>query len=563
MPKYGNKTWITEERVSVVQVKYGQDTDCIEMGVDLLAFRSIRKRLSVAGSIAVVVALIVAGMAAAATGTIQEIDEFVLAQQSDLRTLDPHNHAERVNHVMDDNIFDPLVRRTPSNELVPWLATGWTVKDPLTWEFTLRKGVRFHNGNPFNAEAVRFSIERLKQGPRGADWQSVESVEVVDDYTVIFHLSRPFPTLLNYLYFAPIVDPVYYSSHDEAHLSLNPVGTGPFKFVEWVKGQRLVLERNDDYWAGPIAIKRLVVRPIPENSTRVNALLTGEVDIATYIPPQMWRLVERAPGVRLDSSAGGRVVSFVFHMESDFAPWKDVRVRQAVNYAINKEAINRLFLDGKGEVVGQAVGSSVFGFNPDIKPYPYDPQKARELLEEAGYGDGFDLVIDVGRGMGLNDIAVAEAVAEQLREVGIRATVNPREWTDMIDAIQNKTGSPMHMLSWGGFSTFDAASYLRPLFTPGATWAFYYSEDVAQGLEEAERAVDPKEREAIYQRLLAQLHEEAVWLYMYVQPNVFGVREQYNWRARPDEMIPLRYVRLGDEDPQEIVQRELDQLQGD
>ena len=216
-----------------------------------------------------------------------EIPVFTAGQASDLRTLDPHMHADRVNHIVDDNIHDPLVRRDAKNNLIPWLAEKYEVVNGKDWKFTLRKGVKFHNGNPFDARSVKFTIEkRLKsaKSPRAGDYKPVSEVKILDGNTVVFVCDKPYITLPNVLYFAPMVDEQYCAAHDDEYLAKNPMGTGPFRFVEWVKDDRLVLEQNDGYWAGKPEIKRLVFKPVPEAATRVAGLLAGQLDLATYIP---------------------------------------------------------------------------------------------------------------------------------------------------------------------------------------------------------------------------------------------------------------------------------------
>ena len=234
-----------------------------------------------------------------------EIPEFTVAQASGLRTLDPHMHSERVNHIVDDNIHDPLVRRDAKNNLIPWLATGYEIVNGKDWKFTLRKGVTFHNGNPFNAGSVKFTIEkRLKsdKSPRAGDYKPVTEVKIIDDHTVVFVCEKPYITLPNVLYFAPMVDEKYCESHDDAYLAKNPMGTGPFRFVEWVQDDRLVLEGNENYWAGKPEIKKLVFKPVPEASTRVAGLMAGQLDLITYVPPQLWKSVDQSKKVRLSTS---------------------------------------------------------------------------------------------------------------------------------------------------------------------------------------------------------------------------------------------------------------------
>jgi peptide/nickel transport system substrate-binding protein len=476
-----------------------------------------------------------------------EIPVFTAAQASDLRTLDPHMHAERVNHIVDDNIHDPLVRRDAKNNLVPWLAEKFEVVDGKDWKFTLRKGVKFQNGNPFDARSVKFTIEkRLKsaKSPRSGDYKPVTEVKILDSHTVVFVCDKPYITLPNTLYFAPMVDEQYASAHDDEYLAKNPMGTGPFRFVEWVKDDRLVLERNDAYWAGKPEIRKLVFKPVPEAATRVSGLLAGQLDLATYIPPQLWKSVEQSRRVRLSTSIGGRIVAVVFHLDKEAPkPLLDVRVRQALNYAVNKRAIVDSLLGGKAELVGQPAGPAIVGFNPSIKPYPYDPARARALLKEAGYADGFEIKFDVAKGMALNDVQLSEAIVAQLKEVGVRAEMVVNEWTDFISRLLGRKTNVPHLLSWGGFSSFDAITYVKPLFSTGEKWSFYSNPEIDRIVDQAVGEVDQDKRRGLLQRAMSILHEQCPMIFLHVQPNAYGVSRGCTWEARSDEMIPLSDVK--------------------
>ncbi len=476
-----------------------------------------------------------------------EIPTFTVAQQSDLRTLDPHMHADRVNHIVDDNIHDPLVRRDAKNNLIPWLAEKYEVVNGKDWKFTLRKNVKFHSGNPFDARAVKFTIEkRLKsaKSPRSGDYKLVSEVKILDSHTVLFVCDKPYMTLPNVLYFAPIVDEQYCSTHDDEFLAKNPMGTGPFRFVEWVKDDRIVLERNHNYWAGKPEIKRLVFKPVPEAATRVSGLLAGQLNLATYIPPQLWKSVEQSQRVRLSTSIGGRMVVVVLHLDKDvLKPLTDVRVRQALNYAVNKQAIVDSLLAGKAEIIGQPSGPSVFGFNPSVEPYPYDPVKAKALLKEAGYADGFELKFDVAKGMALNDIQVCEAIVAQLKDVGVKAELVVNEWTDFMSRLGERKTNPMHLLSWGGFSSFDGITYLKPMFYTGEKYAFFSTPETDKGIIEAEGEINQEKRKAMLQRLMATMHTQCPMIFLHVQSNAYGVSRSCTWEARPDEMIPLSDVK--------------------
>jgi peptide/nickel transport system substrate-binding protein len=266
--------------------------------------------------------------------------------------------------------------------------------------------------------------------------------------------------------------------------------------------------------------------------------------LITYVPPQLWKSVDQSKKVRLSTSIGGRIVVVVFHLDKDvIAPLKDVRVRQALNYAVNKQLVVDSLLAGRAELLGQPVGPAVFGYDPSIQPYPYNPEKARSLLKEAGYSDGFELNFDVAKGMALNDIQICEAVVSQFKEVGVKANLVVNEWTDFISRLLQHKTNPMHLLSWGGYSSFDASTYVKPLFYTGEKWSFYSNPDIDGLVNAATSETESEKRKGLFNKAMAILHEQVPMLYLYVQPNAYGVNRAYNWEARPDEMIPVYDVK--------------------
>jgi peptide/nickel transport system substrate-binding protein len=232
-------------------------------------------------------------------------------------------------------------------------------------------------------------------------------------------------------------------------------------------------------------------------------------------------------------------VTVQINLDKKQKPVDDVRVRQALNYAINKEIINGKILGGKAEIIGQPVGSSVFGYDPSIKPYPYNPDKARSLLKEAGYPNGFEINFDVAKGMALNDIQIAEAIVAQLKEVGVKANLTLHEWTAYQTKIKERQVGPLMLLSHGGWSTFDASSYLKGLYYTGIAWSFYSNPEIDRLIDESLAEYSPEKRKQIFSKTMAILHDECPMIYLHVQPNAYGVNRAYSWEAQPDEMIPV------------------------
>ncbi|MDO5641234.1 MAG: ABC transporter substrate-binding protein, partial [Paracoccus sp. (in: a-proteobacteria)] len=348
------------------------------------------------------------------------------------------------------NIFDGLTYRGPDMELVPALATGWEELDEGTRiRFTLREGVTFHNGEPFNAEAVKFTFERLlgdegAQGPQRSNYVAISSVEVIDDYTVDFHLSAPDPVLLIKLagYGAMIVPPQYLAEHGDAHFNMNPVGTGPFRFVSYEPKVSLNLAAYDGFWGDTAKLSELEYRFITEPATAVAELQAGRVDlvIPPTIPVSLIPTIQADPNLEIVSTAGPTVVALRFNTRDGITA--DPRVRKALIQAVDRETIVTEILGGQAEVIASFQGPLSFGYDPDLKPLPYDPEAAQALLAEAGVAPGSAVQIDI-RGNDATFGEVAQAVAAYLSMVGINATIQPYETNTLLNDIipQGKTGA--------------------------------------------------------------------------------------------------------------------------
>jgi peptide/nickel transport system substrate-binding protein len=328
-------------------------------------------------------------------------------------------------------------------QMAPWLAESIEQPDDLTWVFHLRKGVTFSNGEEFTASDVKFTLEQLVDPKWNSPYSGVpqdlsldmNNIEIPDDYTIILHSTAPAPVMLEQLDFLAILSEKYYSEASDAELSQQPVGTGPYVVTEWVKDDHITLERRDDYWGPLPEIETIIFRPIPDAQTRLAELLAGNADIVLNISPDDMERVEAAEGVRMATVDGGREI--FLGIRCDQAPFSDVRVRQALNYAVNVEAILENLI---GVGTRMATGSN-FPVPSPVEAYTYDPQKAAELLDEAGVvdsnGDGVrewngqPLRIEVGspNGRYVKDVEIAQAAAADLTAIGIPAEAKAYEWS--------------------------------------------------------------------------------------------------------------------------------------
>lgn len=458
----------------------------------------------------------------------------VVAQGVDIETMDPTFASSTATWNVLHHVFEALMLRDENMVLQPVLALTWEPVSELTWEFTLREGVTFHSGAPFNAEAVKFSIERMFSPDVTTVHRAVrdiplDHVEVVNDYTVRIHTTAPTVLMPHFLRTVLMIDPTVYTTNQPLNTAAS--GTGPYRFETWVRDSSVELVANEEYWGGAPAIAEVAFRPIPENSTRVAELLTGAVQLIVNVPPDDLGAIDTAT-TDVAISTGGRDV--FIGLRSDKAPFDDVRVRQAVNMAVDRAAINEAVLGGYGELYGSVVMPP--NNSPDVEPYPYDPERARALLAEAGYPNGFTVTLQTPNGRYLKDVEAAQAVAAYLDMVGVRTRVEVLEWSVFSNAWQTKTGAEMFLLGLGGW--FDGQGEL--------TWALdatsntgWVNDEFEAGFERLSATFDLDERAALIQELDALAFEEAPWLFLWRQPSLYGVASELNWEPRRDEYIFL------------------------
>jgi peptide/nickel transport system substrate-binding protein len=424
-------------------------------------------------------------------------------------------------------LHDALVKPMPGNPMTPSLAQSWRESpDGLTYEFTLRQGVRFHNGDPFTAEDVKFSLERYRGASANLYKAKIKNVEIVDPYLVRIHLKEPWPDFMTF-YGTPstgagwIVPKKYVEQVGDDGFKKHPIGAGPYKFVSHTPGIEMVLEAYEGYWRTIPQVKKLVWRVVTDDATRLAMLKTGEADIAYAMMGPMAEEVQRDPNLKLTYSYGPAVFFIDFTEQWDpKSPWHDVRVRQALNYAIDRQAINEQQTLGASTPTANIVPRA-FEFYLPLEAYPYNPEKAKQLLQEAGYANGFDAgEISIGPPY----YSIAEAVAIYLQAVGIRIKVRPMERAAFFAAWREKKLTGLALGGTGAFG--NAAVRLEPFAIGGGTYAkgSYPDMDELYKQQSAER--DRKKREAMLHRIQQLMHERAMFapIFELGWPNGVGPR---------------------------------------
>jgi peptide/nickel transport system substrate-binding protein len=451
--------------------------------------------------------------------------------------LDPTMNLSSIRATVGASMFDSLVGRDAAGKIVPELAESWRLVDDTTWQFRLRRGVVFHNGEPFNAEAVRFTIQRVldpdQKSPNRANLGEVGRVDVVDDLTVNVVTRQAYVPLLNRLIDFPIVPPRYTADRGNAGLALKPVGTGPFRFVSLVKDDHLIVEAFDRHWRGAPKIAKIVFKPVPEPFTRSAALRNGEVDLITTVPPNLGRELERVPGLRVH-----RVPStwqIYLGLNALKPPLSDVRVRQALNYATDVDAIIKNVLDGNGRRLEGPFTPNVFGYDPDVKGYRHDPGRARRLLAEAGYADGVEVALDSPAGRYQGDKEIAEALGGQWQKAGFRPKVQVAEWGAYFKRYLGKQFQDAYLLGTG--SPMQDADELFNLVSSKGRGLYYRNERIDQLFDLGRATLDTTARKRVYADLARAMVQDATWVFLMQQVDIYASRDRLTWTPRADQWL--------------------------
>jgi len=461
-----------------------------------------------------------------------------IAVHSDPLVLDPHLRNEALTYGVLRNVYDGLTAFDAEMRIGPALAASWENPNDLTWVFHLRPGVRFHDGRELTAADVVFSLERARRLPAsgfGSYLVAVDGVRALDRYNVELTTRRPYAILLNKLAFVLVVPA---GSPPEIH---DPVGTGPYRLVAYQPGGRLVLRAFDGYWGGPAAISQVEFLPIREARQRVARLVKGELDVVQEPGPEN---VER-----LRATAGCRVLEqesltvLYLQLKTGRPPLGDLRVRRAIDLALDRSALVRATLRGEGRPVGQMVGRSVFGYAPDIAPPARDLAASRSLLAEAGYPGGIDLDLEFRSGRRAGEIR------RQLAEAGIRLRLVERSWSDLyprllahqVDLYLGGILAP----SADASDLFDAMVHSRDatLGYGDANFSDYHNSALDALIEESGSTLDMLTRRAQLERSMHLLMQDLVLIPLYVPLNLFGARDDLVWQPRRDGYLLAHEMR--------------------
>ncbi len=460
-----------------------------------------------------------------------------LAQGVDPESLDPALDTLISSVGVMMNIYDALIWRNGKGEIVPALAESWDFPETNRMRLKIRQGVKFHDGSILTVEDVVFSYQRLFDKDSPSPLLSslkgfVDSVEKVDDSTVLVKMPAARATVIPTLVRVPIISKSVFERVGVQAFGIAPVGTGPFKFKTWDKNERIVLERFNDHWRGPAAIRSYVIRPIPEDFARFASLLNGEVDIIANLTAERVKEIENNTALKWKGVASAR--NMFVGMNTRKKPFDDIRVRYALNHAVDKQALIDIVMGGHAIENASVCTQTLFGATK-VDSFKYDVNKSKKLLAEAGYPNGFETTLLGPVGRYTKDKEIQEAIAGMLAEVGVRVKHVQPEWAQFIKQWLGQK-YPMHYIGTGN-QVMDCDQHLGYRID-GKRYNRYYQSDLIDTLIQKELVeYDVGKRKAILAEIQEKIRDDAPWIFLFDLKDLYGMTARIKWDPRADEMV--------------------------
>ena len=455
--------------------------------------------------------------------------EMVVAYGNDPLSVDPRIVFTTTGESLIQHVYETLVGQDEKGNVVPKLALSWHQVSPTVLEFKLRPNVKFHNGEPFTGESVKYTLEGMvapgTKSPKRAFLAEIDHVNIVDNLTVQVVTKRPTRALLRTLTYYGAIMPAKASRELGDKMASTAYGTGPYRLVEYVPGQRFVIQAADAYWGSAPKIKKITYRIVPEDGTRVALLESGQAVMVNNLPVDMIRRIESGADTRVDAAVTARTIYMGIKTNRGFLA--DPRVRQALNHAVNKQEIIETILGGRGQVANSPIAPLVQFYDQSIPAYAFDPEKAKQLLAAAGVPAGTPLRVGIPTGRYLMDRQIGEAVTGYLRNVGFNVQVETPEWGNYYSEVLKADGRfDVFMLGWGT-ATLDPDFLLTPNFhSQFSKSTLYNNPAVDRMLDEARQTFDDRAAGELYRRIQRTIVADAPWILLHYQPDLIGVSKR-------------------------------------
>ena len=473
-------------------------------------------------------------------GLVQAKDaEVSIALGSEPTTLDPQLREDGGERAVNDNIYETLLTRTPKGELIPSLSQGMpTLENPTTWQVKLRPGVKFHNGEDCNADAVVYSVKRVIDPKFNSEqisfFSTITGASKVDDLTVNITTKGPDPILPSRLYWLKIVPPKH---SKDPKFAEKPIGTGPYKLKVWNRGQNIILVKNDAYWGQKPAIATVNYRFIEEPGTRLAGLMAGEFDLITNLLPEFTKQVPQSIHIL-------GLEHPIIILNADKGVTKDVRVRKALNYAVDKKALAEGLFEGFAQVAeGQLLSPSFFGFNENVKAYPFDPEKAKKLLKEAG-AEGATVELIGTSGRWLKDRELVEAVAAYWKKVGINAKVRIFEFNEYLNRLFDRKTRADAIFVVSSNELLDADKSFSAYYKSGGIGSSNTDKTLADLIEKARTETDVKKRTDLYHQAVKRAYDNAYFVWLLNIEDIYGLSKRLIWPGRVDAQLLVKEMKV-------------------
>ena len=476
------------------------------------------------------ISLIVIGLWVLTSGLVCAQQQRVLRVSQALTepaTLDPHMHHNVETEDITRQICEHLIERAPDGKLIPSLATSWQLINENTWQFKLRKGVRFHNGEEFDAKAVKFSIERIidpnGKSPQKHWYSSISQAEIIDDHTINI-ITKGIDVLLPAKlgsFLGNIVPMQYLIEVGDAEFSRHPIGTGPFKFLSRGRSGEIALVPNENYWGQIPKIDRLEFYFIPDSQRQIEMLINGDLDIVSNIPPRSSLRLKQNPNTNLLKKATLQYTSSRMNTIKG-GPLSDPRVRHSINHAVDVDKLIKYVFNGNGKRLATITMPEEFGFHPSLKPYPHDLQLAKDLLKKAGYSDGITLDFIV-----FHDLEeLGKAIEKELSKANIKTKTRLISREDFIKGSTNRTLTFDLTLGNPTDPYFDASFQLNLMFSSKGSFSVYQNKEVDQLLEQAARTTNEATRGLILRKIQEIIHSDAANLFLFQIIRAYGLQKR-------------------------------------